>query len=420
MLTEQDLPIQKPKKELTLADMQTNLFYAFNHCLSRDLLLNKTKRNSPEQIQVLNPDGTVNPNLKYNTEEYRTYMDAYVKQYDNGPLKIFNDDGTRNTVGVIGTREVKQPDGSVKIEEIIGLTEDYKKINDLYSTFENRLLRLVPKNLTMITEGDPNFKLDNEDGCEVKFFKESDQYGIINPGQKDLHSVLGKLSRLAINKAPGLNMDEAIDKNYHNKEAELINEVSDHARFSVILKNYKYLYKIVTILQYAFGGLPKINDINHGKPNYESVHLNIRVGNVNAEIQIHSITDMNFKLIDDLFYHAIYGNKIDSRSDAGIELNWIKQLIQDYAQELFSRDCFQSQVPQIEEFIKDCQDKGCRRAEAPAIKNIGICYGEASEAQKLIVERLTTVVRNLKKVMLGKGPKNLGLHHEDKLDGKSL
>ena len=415
-------PIEKCVDQLTLEEMEHNFFHIFNHGLNRNLFINYIKRNNSELIQVLTKDKKkVNPNIKYGSPEYRAYVDEYVKQSDNGPVKIFNPDGSLNIFSTVGTKETINEKGEKVIEPIQELNDNYKEVLTLYNNLENELLKAVPLKLTKIHEGEPNYDIYHEDGREIKYPKGSTRIGIINCGQKGVGSIIGKYSRLALDKTAGLSAEEAMNLKYHGKEAEMINGVSDYARISVILDTYDDLLTAVSHMQLEFGGLPKINDYKHsGKSTYEAVHINTRIGNVNTEIQFHTESDMRFKIIDDIIYHTTFNSNSDIRTEAGREMVWLKSYEEACANVIFAHGTFQQNVPALDEFISSCVAKGFVRTEKPKIENFGIAFHEAYYAQRDLVKRATTELPSIERIIKKSHDNTLGIAPDEKFCGNEM
>ncbi|MBS7400907.1 MAG: hypothetical protein KIG16_00120 [Eubacteriales bacterium] len=414
-------PIEKPVEQLTLEEMEHNFFHIFNHGLNRNLFINYIKRNNSELIRVLTPDGKINPNIKYGSPEYRAYVEDYVKKHDNGPVKIFTPDGSLNIFNIIGTEDTVNEKGEITTTPVKQLNDIYKEVLTLYSNLENNLLKAVPMHLTKIHEGDPNYDIYKEDGCEIKYPKGSTRIGIINCGQKGVGSVIGKYSRFALNDTTGLSEEEAINLKFHGKEAEMVNCVSDYARISVILDTYDDLQTAVGHMQLEFGGLPKINDYAHsGKKTYEAVHINTRIGNVNTEIQFHTEDDMRFKIIDDIIYHTTFNSKSDIRTKAGYEMAWLRSYAEACAQVIFARGTFQRNVPALDEFIASCVAKGFVRTEKPKLENFGITYGEAYFAQRDLVKRATTELPSIERIINKSRDNALGIAPDEKFSGVEM
>ncbi|MCQ2381754.1 MAG: hypothetical protein MJ054_00430, partial [Clostridia bacterium] len=196
-------------EQLSLKEMAVNFFDIFNHGLNRNLFLTYIKNNHSDLIQVLNKDGTVNKDIKYGTKEYRRYVDEYVKQHDNGPIKIFNPDGSPNIIDIVETKTIVNNDGKKETQNIIGLNKIYKEVLALYSNLENDLLKAVPPHLTKIHAGEPGYDIHKEDGYEIKYPTGSERIGFINCGQKTPGGVLGKIGRLALNGTSELSMSDA-------------------------------------------------------------------------------------------------------------------------------------------------------------------------------------------------------------------
>lgn len=404
-----DLINYKNIDQCSIEEMEQNFFHIFNNGLNRNLFLNYIKNNNSDLIQVLNEDGTVNNQYKYGSREYRKYVDAFIKKHDNGPIKIFRQDGLLN---------LKLYDSKTQNDKVKEIEDFNKEVITLYNNLENNLLRAVPPHITTIHANEPGFNINKEDGYEIKYPAGCSKFGIINCGQKNLHSVLGKLKRLALNNTTsGLSMAEAINLKHYQAEDKLFNNISDYARISVILDSYDNLLTAVSMMQLEFGGLPKINDFNHTKKTrYEAVHINTRIGTVNTEIQFHTEIDMRFKFIDDIIYHTDLYSSLDERTVEGIEMCDTKKYADACAKVIFARGTFQQNVPALDEFINDCSKKGFIRTQPPTEKNIGIYIRNAYAAQNDLVTRTATLLPMIENINASKNNQHLGINPDKKYD----
>lgn len=134
------------------------------------------------------------------------------------------------------------------------------------------------------------------------------RYGFINPGAKDIPNLLDKLDRKTRTKAEkkkGIPMADVVEKHYGNRNRALLDQITDWARFTIILPDYKSAPMAVAHFLGEFGGQIDCHD----RPDYQAIHQHTVYKGVNLEFQFHTKEFAALKRATDIFYHIYYDAK---------------------------------------------------------------------------------------------------------------
>lgn len=178
------------------------------------------------------------------------------------------------------------------------------------------------------------------------------EFGMINPGIKDMYNIIDKLWRKAYKDAKNPNDKEGVLNQYNQREAELFNTISDYSRFTIIIPNYQSLPALLAYFLSEFGGEVIIHDEAHDhKGDYQGVHLHFNYKGVNCELQFYTKPEAELKQATDHFYHA-YVN-VPSLNNSAIKEQYDAQLaeITEYCQVIYQRSDFKASLPEIESVV---------------------------------------------------------------------
>lgn len=184
-------------------------------------------------------------------------------------------------------------------------------------------------------------------------------FGIINPGTKNIYNALQKLDRKTRSKSDAENnipMAEIINRDYNNHESDLFDTLTDWSRFAIIIPNYKIAPAIVGAFLGEFGGEPSY----HEKENYQAVHLHTSYKDVNLEFQFHTVQHAELKKATDIFYHEYNNIIVPKNSRIEQEKNAVENKMSEYCQMVYSRSDFTENLPAIKAIIEDYQQRGAK------------------------------------------------------------
>lgn len=302
--------------ELAVAPEADDFYAEFN---KSDIIKDYVKITHPELIKLQNPDGTINETIEYGTKDFNEFVKGFIQRNDHNKEKILNEDRSIN---------------------------DHVK----YNLIENRLIKIVPKPLTMVRKGDAGYNPINRDEYKILMLG---KFGIINPGPKNFGNLTEKIGRIKDN---NLSMAEVIDLKFHNQPGKLLNTINDYMRFTIVLEKFADAPELVSALLGQFGGRVRIRE----KDAYQAIHINFQYQGVNVEIQINTMENLQMKKLDDIRYHAYNNKSLDERSPEGIRKKIIDEKIKTYCQAGFQKNDFDRYKEAVMDIYKEYLKKGAK------------------------------------------------------------
>lgn len=219
------------------------------------------------------------------------------------------------------------------------------------------------------------------------------QFGIVNPGPKNIHTALQKLDREIRSKSDAENkvpMGDIIDRDYAHREGELFDNLSDWSRFGIIIPSYKAAPAIIATFLAEFGGKPAF----HEREGYQAIHIHTSYKGVNIEFQFHTTKHAELKKATDIFYHEYNNIVIPKGSRIEKEKNTIEEKINKYCQMVYSRSDFIESLPAMKEITDEYKK---RHAKVPHKKLTHFLeyVTKAHMVQEEVNEKLQSLLQNL-------------------------
>lgn len=223
------------------------------------------------------------------------------------------------------------------------------------------------------------------------------EYGLINPGVKDMSNIIAKLCRKGYKDAKDPNDKENILNQYNQREDELFNKLSDYSRFTVIIPNYQSLPALLSYFLGSFGGEVIIHDEKHdNKKDYEAIHLHFNYKGVNVELQFHTKEYAELKQATDIFYHAYANVPTPNNSVIKEEYDAQQAAIAKYCQVVYQRSDFKASLPAIEAVVaayKEKQKNPTNLKEKMKFSYFCAVWRKALMVQKELAETLPNILR---------------------------
>ncbi len=219
------------------------------------------------------------------------------------------------------------------------------------------------------------------------------EYGIINPGIKDMSNIIDKLWRKGYKDAKDPNDRENVLNQYNQREDKLFDAISDYSRFAIIIPNYQSLPALLSYLLGKFGGKVVIHDEKHDhKKDYEAVHLHFNYKGINVELQFHTKEYAQLKQATDIFYHAYVNVPTPNNSEIKAQYDAQQAEITQYCQMVYQRSDFQASIPAIEAAVDayETKQKDNNSQLKKPMKLAHFCevWGKAHNVQNELAERL--------------------------------
>lgn len=282
-----------------------------------DVVKDYVKITHPELIKLMNPDGTINETIHYGTKDFTEFTKGLIQRNDHNKERILNEDGSIN---------------------------DHVK----YNLVENRIIKVFPKQLTIIQKGDAGYNPVDRDEHKILMLG---NIGMVNPGPKSFASTVEKLDNIKDN---NLSLAESIDLKYHNRPAKLLNTISDYIRFTIVIEKFADAPELISALLAQFGGEVELRE----KEFYQAIHLSFQYQGVNVEIQINTIENLQLKKLDDIRYHAYKNKTIDERSLEGLRKKAIEDKLRQCCQAHFQTNDFNQYKGKVMNIYKEYLRKG--------------------------------------------------------------
>ena len=134
------------------------------------------------------------------------------------------------------------------------------------------------------------------------------RYGFVDPGAKDIPNLLYKLdrkTRTTAEKKKKVPMADVVEKHYANRDRALFDQITDWARFTIIIPDYKAAAMTIAHFLGEFGGKVEY----HNREDYRAIHQHTTYQGVNLEFQFHTKEFAELKRATDIFYHVYYDHE---------------------------------------------------------------------------------------------------------------
>ena len=235
---------------------------------------------------------------------------------------------------------------------------------------------------------------------DLKEIKKIGKFGIINPGVKNLHSVLKKLVRKLKtdeDKKNKTSLEEIFERELKKNKHLITDNVPDVCRFSIIVPSWTNSPAIIASILGEFGGTVEIKN----KPSYKAFHINTAINEIGTEFQIHTEETIALKAASDPFYHEHVNDEDDEEKEKSeeekIKINKISKTLDNGCQIVYDRSGFQKVIPDVQEVYQNYLSRGPIQPKPKEPKDILKFYSDCYFTQNNIEKRLSEFLKNMTK-----------------------